>query len=147
MGHIVNNIVITMHGITWVLDWLRWSLHRVYKCLITMLTPETNIILFAYCNWKIFLKKNFYFPDIYGLFNFPSAIDYVSFLIIRKDTLQFQSNWFEAEHLCGLSWSIFHVCLGKICILLLLDAVFSLYLLFTGYIVLFKFSAFYTPPG
>ena len=35
-GNTVNNIVITVYGVTWVLNLLGWSLHKVYKCLIAM---------------------------------------------------------------------------------------------------------------
>lgn len=35
----------------------RWSLHKLYQCLITMLSPEINVILFINCNWKMFLRK------------------------------------------------------------------------------------------
>ena len=33
----VSNIVITMCRVRWALDLLEWSLHKLYKCLITML--------------------------------------------------------------------------------------------------------------
>ena len=35
--NIANNIVITMYGVRWVLDLSGWSLHKLYKCLITIL--------------------------------------------------------------------------------------------------------------
>ena len=37
IGNMVSNIVITMHGDTWGLDLLGESLHKLYKCLVTML--------------------------------------------------------------------------------------------------------------
>ena len=37
VGNVVNNIVLIMYGVTWVLDLLGGSLCKLYKCLITML--------------------------------------------------------------------------------------------------------------
>ena len=37
IGNIVNNIIITMHGLRWVLDLLGGTLHKLYKCLTTTL--------------------------------------------------------------------------------------------------------------
>lgn len=36
IGNIVNNTVVTMYGVRWVLDPLRLSLYKSYKRLITM---------------------------------------------------------------------------------------------------------------
>lgn len=41
--NIANNIVVTIYGVMWVLDLSGVSLHKLYHCITTICTPETNI--------------------------------------------------------------------------------------------------------
>ena len=42
IGNIINNIVITMYGARWLLEISRGPLYKLYDCVTTLLTPETN---------------------------------------------------------------------------------------------------------
>ena len=37
IGHIINNIVVSMYGASWVLEISRGTLYKVYDCLTTTL--------------------------------------------------------------------------------------------------------------
>ena len=56
-GNIINNSIITMSAVKWVLNILGWSLTKLYNVQSLDYTPETNIILYINYNQKI--KKIF----------------------------------------------------------------------------------------
>lgn len=50
IGNMFYNIMRTTRGVMGVLDLLKKSVYKLYKCLTTMCIPETNIILNINCN-------------------------------------------------------------------------------------------------
>lgn len=58
MGNMVDNVVITVDGVRWVLDLSGWLLHTyvIWICNHCFI-PEANIIVYVNCNWKNKLSK------------------------------------------------------------------------------------------
>ena len=61
IGNTVNNILITMYGVMKVQDLLRWSLSKLCNVWSLGYIPETNVILYVNCNWKIKKERIIHF--------------------------------------------------------------------------------------